>query len=114
MQAESTNQFTQTILNSNGTEAVGQQTIQSSSVDSIAETIVQNIPEPPAIPISSAVEEVVIQLAANGEPTLKSLGLGSWWPSGLVQQALEFLHCTVGLPWWGAIALGKLIRYVNW
>ena len=82
---------------------------QSNSAESIVETVVQNIPEPPAIPISSVVEEAVIQLAANGEPTLKSLGLGSWWPSGLVQQALEFLHCTVGLPWWGAIALGKLM-----
>ena len=42
-------------------------------------------------------------LNALGEPTLASLGLGSYWPPGLAQQALEALHVTAGLPWWGAI-----------
>ena len=42
-----------------------------------------------------------------GEPTMSSLGLGSYWPSGLVQQALELIHVNMGVPWWGSIVLCK-------
>jgi len=42
-----------------------------------------------------------------GEETLKSAGLGLMTPVGLVQNALEFMHVSCGLPWWGAIIAGK-------
>ncbi|XP_041376259.1 mitochondrial inner membrane protein OXA1L-like [Gigantopelta aegis] len=58
------------------------------------------IPEPPPLP---EIPEIVQTLNALGEPTLQSVGLGNYWPSGLLQQALEFLHVNMDLPWWGAI-----------
>lgn len=50
------------------------------------------------------------QIAANGEPTLASLGLGgTWTPIAWLQNGLEFLHVTCDLPWWGAIAVSTII-----
>ncbi|BET02391.1 60Kd inner membrane protein [Nesidiocoris tenuis] len=45
----------------------------------------------------------------SSEPAIQTLGLGSWTPVGLVQRSLEFLHVTLDLPWWGAIAAGTLV-----
>nr|CAI5833194.1 unnamed protein product [Callosobruchus analis] len=68
---------------------------------------VEPIPEPPAIP--EGTEEVISQVNALGEPTLASLGLGGYTPVGLVQNCLELLHADLGIPWWGAIAIGTLV-----
>lgn len=57
------------------------------------------IPEPPAI-----LDENIV-LNALGEPTLHSLGLGSNWPPGLIQQLLEVFHVDFGLEWFQAIIL---------
>lgn len=43
-----------------------------------------------------------------GEETLHSAGLGAWTPVGLLQNALEIMHVSWGLPWWAAIIAGKL------
>ena len=43
------------------------------------------------------------------EPTLSSLGLCNSTPVGLVQYLLELLHISVGLPWWGSIAVGTVL-----
>ena len=65
------------------------------------------IPEPPPIPeISQPV--VPLDLNALGEPTLSSLGLCNYTPPGLFQYCLENLHVACDLPWWGAIAVGRL------
>lgn len=62
------------------------------------------IPEPPAI-----IDETVI-LNALGEPSLQSLGLGSnFTPVGWVQQAIEFFHVSLGLPWYSSIVLFAVI-----
>lgn len=69
------------------------------------------IPPPPTVPdISNTVSEIAGALNEIGEPTLQSLGLGSFWPSGLVQQGLELLHVGLGLPWWGSIVVGNNYR----
>jgi hypothetical protein len=58
------------------------------------------IPEPPAI-----FDESII-LNSLGEPTLQSLGLGSYfWPQGWVQLAIESFHVYCDLPWYQAIIL---------
>ena len=44
-------------------------------------------------------------LASVGEPSLASLGLGGWGPTGIIQQCLEFLHVTGGLSWCASIAV---------
>lgn len=62
------------------------------------------IPEVPA-----PVEETFVQLAANGEPTFASLGLGGYSPIGLLQNALEFVHVSFDLPWYATIALSTVI-----
>lgn len=41
------------------------------------------------------------------EASFRSIGLGGFTPVGLLQEALEFLHVSVDLPWWGAIAAGE-------
>ena len=70
------------------------------------------IPEAPPIPVSD-VPDITETLNALGEPTLQSLGLGSYfWPTGWVQNALEFLHVTLDLPWWGCIVTGKNLHVV--
>lgn len=71
---------------------------------STAGEAVEYIPLPPAPP-----ESVGPALNALGEPTFESLGLGGWSPVGLIQSALEFIHVSVGLPWWGTIAIATVI-----
>ncbi|CAK1580969.1 unnamed protein product [Parnassius mnemosyne] len=73
--------------------------------------LVENIPEPPPVPESSSLGEIteaVQSLAANGEPTFASLGLGGWGPVGIVQNCLEYLHVSLDVPWWGAILIGTV------
>lgn len=75
-------------------------------------TLVDTIPEPPPVPDPSTVVDLtgaVQSLAANGEPTFASLGLGGWGPVGLVQNALEYLHVSLDVPWWGAILIGTVV-----
>lgn len=48
----------------------------------------------------------VFQAAAT-ETSLAELGLGAYTPVGLIQNMLEFMHVDLGLPWWGAIVVGK-------
>ena len=63
-------------------------------------------PLPPGM--ESGAEGVVAQLNALGEPTLASLGLASYWPNGLIQSALEAVHVSLGVPWWGSIVITTL------
>nr|CAH7738488.1 unnamed protein product [Callosobruchus chinensis] len=81
--------------------------VSSKNVTSSDGIPVEPIPEPP--PILEGVEEVINQVNALGEPTLASLGLGSFTPVGIVQNCLEYLHADIGIPWWGAIAIGTLV-----
>lgn len=46
--------------------------------------------------------------ALSTEPTLASLGLGGWMPSGFVQTALETIHVGLDVPWWTAIVIGTV------
>lgn len=65
--------------------------------------------------VQSAAEKVVdatptaaeVLQAASAEPTLAELGLANYTPVGLIQNILEFMHVDLGLPWWGAIVVGK-------
>lgn len=52
--------------------------------------------------------ENIVKLHPNGEPTFKSLGLGGWSPSGLLQNFLEFMHISLDMPWWLTIVAGTL------
>ncbi|XP_063178040.1 mitochondrial inner membrane protein OXA1L [Chroicocephalus ridibundus] len=58
--------------------------------------------EPPAVGLESPA------VGLGEEVRLEELGLGAFTPVGLVQNFLQFLHLDVGLPWWGAIAVGTL------
>ncbi|XP_068232890.1 mitochondrial inner membrane protein OXA1L isoform X1 [Palaemon carinicauda] len=80
--------------------------VDSSNITNASEAIIESIsyiPPPPAPP-----EAVSEALNALGEPTLQSLGLGGWSPVGLIQSSLDFLHVSMGLPWWGSIALATV------
>lgn len=69
-----------------------------------AETV-DYIPPPP-LPAPESLD-LADTLNALGEPTFASLGLNNYTPAGVVQMALESLHVDLGMPWWGAIGLGK-------
>ncbi|CAH4022387.1 mitochondrial inner membrane protein OXA1L [Pieris brassicae] len=74
--------------------------------------IAENIPEPPPVPdpaIFEQVTETIQSLAANGEPTFASQGLGGWGPVGIVQNCLEYVHVSLDVPWWGAILMGTIL-----
>lgn len=79
--------------------------VEPNSQQEVVPTI-DPIPEPPPIP-QNVVEEAVNELNALGEQSLTSLGLAGHTPVGLVQTAFEYLHVTMGLDWWAAIAVGK-------
>lgn len=80
------------------------------NIDSKPEIVIEPIPEPPVIPEAlGGTEEIVNHLNALGEPTFASLGLGGYSPVGIVQHCFEYLHGTLGLEWWVAIALGTLV-----
>ena len=66
------------------------------------------IPDLPPIP--DVAVEVADVLNALGEPTLSSLGLINFTPPGLVQAALEYMHVSMGMPWWAAIVAGKFTQ----
>ncbi|KAF5395858.1 hypothetical protein PHET_10955, partial [Paragonimus heterotremus] len=63
-----------------------------------SQDILAALPEPPLPPVQEQL------LNALGEPSLSSLGLCSYWPSGWYQAILESLHVSLELPWWAAIA----------
>lgn len=50
---------------------------------------------------------------AGAELSLSELGLGSSTPVGLIQNLLEFMHVSIGLPWWGAIVVGEVFFFVT-
>lgn len=66
---------------------------------------IEPIPEPPPVPDLS--EQVADQLNILGEPTFASLGLGGYSPVGLAQICFEYVHVTLGVPWWTTIAIGE-------
>ena len=54
------------------------------------------------------VDEAILN--ALGEPTLRSLGLGSYWfPSGWFQLIFESLHVNLNLPWYASILVFTLV-----
>lgn len=71
--------------------------------------LIESIPEPPPVPDTSSITEAVQSLAANGEPTFASLGLGGWGPVGIIQNCMEYLHVSLDVPWWGAIMIGTVV-----
>ncbi len=71
------------------------------------ELVLDLIPDRPSPSTATALGDGGI-LPADLEPTLYSLGLGSWWPSGRMQCVLEWLHVSGDLPWWGCIVVGSV------
>lgn len=76
-------------------------------------TAITPLPEIPAIPAIPAIPEVPVasvieSVSSSLEPTLASIGLGGWSPVGVLQNALEFLHISCDLPWWGAIVVSTI------
>lgn len=57
--------------------------------------------------VNAAPTAAEVLQAAAAEPTLAELGLAHYTPVGLIQNLLEFMHVDLGLPWWGAIVIGK-------
>lgn len=96
------------MLTAAGVSAVNIDSAVQPDVKTDVDPILDPIPEPPPIP-QDIIDETVNQLNALGEPTLESLGLGGYSPVGLAQKAFEFLHVSVGLEWWAAIAVGECI-----
>ncbi|KAK1797119.1 hypothetical protein P4O66_008509 [Electrophorus voltai] len=65
-------------------------------------------------PVPEQVSETPVMAAdvlqgAGADLSLSELGLGNYTPVGLIENILEFMHISVGLPWWGAIVAGTII-----
>lgn len=71
----------------------------------VSPVLTQPVIEQVADAAPTAVE--VLQAAATTEQSLTELGLAGYTPVGLIQHLLEFMHVDLGLPWWGAIVIGK-------
>lgn len=85
--------------------------VRSATATKLVENVgsLTDLPSVPNVP-TAPVQEVLSAVAANGEPTFASLGLGEgYWPTALLQNALEYLHISCDLPWWGAIAVTTVI-----
>ncbi|XP_065087938.1 mitochondrial inner membrane protein OXA1L [Ochlerotatus camptorhynchus] len=82
--------------------------VRNISTDDAGKSLLDTIPEPPPIPAAPEISDIVANVAANGEPTFASLGLGGWTPVGIVQNCMEFLHVSCDIPWWGVIAIGTI------
>ncbi|KAG4081165.1 hypothetical protein HA402_014613 [Bradysia odoriphaga] len=80
----------------------------SQSADPDLSDTLPKIPEPPPVPTVDATE-VATSFAANGEPAFETIGLGGYSPVGLVQSALEYLHISLDIPWWGVIMCGTIV-----
>lgn len=82
--------------------------VRNISTEDAGKSLLDSIPEPPPIPAAPEISDIVSNVAANGEPTFASLGLGGWTPVGIVQNCMEFLHVSCDIPWWGVIAIGTI------
>lgn len=81
---------------------------------SSAPSLIPEAPPTPAdlvtslpVPGDAAPTAVDLLQALSAEPRLAELGLAGNTPVGLIQNLLEFFHMDLGLPWWGAIVVGK-------
>uniref|UniRef100_A0A182MRK6 Membrane insertase YidC/Oxa/ALB C-terminal domain-containing protein n=1 Tax=Anopheles culicifacies TaxID=139723 RepID=A0A182MRK6_9DIPT len=77
-----------------------------STADGDKTSLLNTIPEPPAIPQGGP---EIADIVAGAEPAFATLGLGGWTPVGIVQNCMEFLHIGLDLPWWGCIAIGTVV-----
>ena len=88
-----------------GEAVAGAATEVAKTVVEKAEIVLDSIPDRPK-PLAEIATELV------GEPTLQSMGLASWWPSGRVQWFMEYLHINVDMPWWGTIMVSTLVMRI--
>ncbi|KAI9187568.1 hypothetical protein H9P43_001957 [Blastocladiella emersonii ATCC 22665] len=76
--------------------------------DSVA-AAAQPVAAAAAAAIDASVNVASVEMATSAVHAyggLKAAGLASnWTPVGWVQTALEFMHVSTGLPWWGSIAV---------
>ncbi|KMY98889.1 mitochondrial inner membrane protein OXA1L [Drosophila simulans] len=79
-------------------------------MQAVPKTELVDLPDIPAAPVPPPTDglNVMDVMNAAGEPSFASIGLGGWSPVGMVQNCMEFLHCTWEIPWWGTIAIGTL------
>lgn len=61
---------------------------------------------------SEMLNDMADAVTSLGEPTLASLGLGGYSPTGLVQQALELMHVGGNLSWCASIAVLTIVMRV--
>lgn len=52
---------------------------------------------------SSIVDSLLSEPVAHQMGDFAAQGFGGYWPTGMIQTALEFLHVQTGLPWWASI-----------
>ncbi|XP_050539717.1 mitochondrial inner membrane protein OXA1L-like isoform X2 [Daktulosphaira vitifoliae] len=69
--------------------------------ENLTEKFISEVPETQFEPIDV--------LNVLEDETLQNVGLGSWTPVGLVQNALQFMHITFDIPWWLTIVAGTTI-----
>lgn len=102
------------------TEAVQSVLPTTEPVDVAFSAPVLNPSADPAAAVQPITEQVAeapvaaldVLQGVGADASLAELGLGSYTPVGLIQNLLEFMHVSIGLPWWGAIVAGKNVFHL--
>ncbi len=85
----------------------GEGSISAAAVDVQSASVVDTLETSSQAKWAADAAEVASELPSQGDFT--SLGLGGYSPVGLIQWALEYLHCNLHLPWWAAIIASTVV-----
>ncbi len=84
-------------------------TVTTSAVD--ATNLAGDTVTTSAVDATNLAEIISSSSSTQDAVDLSSLGLGGYWPSGLIQSAMELLYNNIHLPWWGCVvALTVMLR----
>ncbi|XP_039287317.1 mitochondrial inner membrane protein OXA1L [Nilaparvata lugens] len=75
----------------------------NTSASTVTENVATSLPPIPAAPKPPLASQLL------GEPPFETIGLGGWSPVGLLQNAFEYMHISMDLPWWQCVVLGTVI-----
>lgn len=88
---------------------IGTSVSDATNTDSAIDPLTCNFPPGDG---GGGLTETAQDIFASGIPLetpLSELGLGGYTPVGMITNALDFLHLSLGLPWWASIVAGTLV-----
>ena len=89
----------------------GMDSASDEAADPVTDPLLSSLSPTTDIPIKDVPLDSAVDIFASnvGDVPLSMLGLGGYTPVGLIHYMLDFLHLTVGLPWWASIVAGTVV-----